>query len=201
MNPSDKLSFVFHNSCHTNSYEAPSAKRTEARRKVTLYVFGKFAAEYLRAGKFYACSARLKPCSGYSGPERLRFFLYRIIGLQTEGFSVIVSFPEASALICNCCEVVKLNRAVMAEVAADMSVIRFGLAVTAIGGAVAVLPYTNIRGIIVAAVYSIGHYCRSGLFYSRPVSVCRICSRDGRLFRGQAGIHGVCARHRLERYY
>ncbi|MCD6137722.1 MAG: hypothetical protein J7J91_03920 [Deltaproteobacteria bacterium] len=52
-------------------------------------------------------------------------------------------------------EVVKLNRAVMAEVAADMNVIRFGLAVTAIGGAVAVLPYTNIRGIIVAAVYSI----------------------------------------------
>jgi len=103
MNPSDKLSFVFHNSCHTNSYEAPSAKGTEARRKVTLYFFGKFAAEYLRTGKFYACSARLQPCSGYSGPERLRFFLYRIMGLQTEGFSVIVSFPEASALICNCC--------------------------------------------------------------------------------------------------
>jgi hypothetical protein len=52
-------------------------------------------------------------------------------------------------------EVVKLDRAAMAEVAQDSNSIRFGIAVTAIGGVLAVLPDANLIGIAVAALYSV----------------------------------------------
>ncbi len=52
-------------------------------------------------------------------------------------------------------EVVKLDRTTMTEVAQDHNALRFGLAVTAIGGAVAVLSHTNFAGLAIAAVYSI----------------------------------------------
>ena len=52
-------------------------------------------------------------------------------------------------------EVVKLNRQAMAEVAKDENAMRFGLAVTAIGGGLAALPHTNIEGVSVAALYSL----------------------------------------------
>ena len=51
-------------------------------------------------------------------------------------------------------EVIKLDRLAMAEVATDSKAIRFGLAVTAIGGALAVFPHSNFTGLAVAALYS-----------------------------------------------
>lgn len=52
-------------------------------------------------------------------------------------------------------DVVKLDRVAMAEVAQDGNAMRFGLAVTAAGGALAVLRNTNFAGIAVAALYSV----------------------------------------------
>jgi hypothetical protein len=52
-------------------------------------------------------------------------------------------------------EVVKLDKAAMAQVAQDSNSIRFGIGVTAIGGVLAVLPDSNLIGIAVAAIYSV----------------------------------------------
>ena len=52
-------------------------------------------------------------------------------------------------------EVVKLDRAAMTEVAQNSNAMRFGLAVTAIGGALAVLTHTDFTGLAVAALYSV----------------------------------------------
>ena len=52
-------------------------------------------------------------------------------------------------------DVVRLNRSAMAEVASDGNAIRFGLVITAIGGGLSVLPYTNLEGLFVAALYSL----------------------------------------------
>ncbi|MDY6954383.1 MAG: hypothetical protein SWE60_22990 [Thermodesulfobacteriota bacterium] len=53
-------------------------------------------------------------------------------------------------------EVVKCNRSAMAEVAGDKGAIRFGIGVTAIGGAIAVLPHTSLAASMVAALCSVG---------------------------------------------
>ena len=52
-------------------------------------------------------------------------------------------------------EVVKLNQPVMAQVAGDPNAIRFGIAVTAIGGALAVIPGNSFAGLLVGAFFSI----------------------------------------------
>ena len=52
-------------------------------------------------------------------------------------------------------EVVKLNQQAMAEVAADANAIRFGISVTAIGGALAFIPGNSLAGVFVGAVFSI----------------------------------------------
>jgi hypothetical protein len=52
-------------------------------------------------------------------------------------------------------EIVKLNKLTMAEVAADPNAIRFGIAVTAIGGALAFIPGQSLAGVLVGALFSI----------------------------------------------
>ena len=52
-------------------------------------------------------------------------------------------------------EIVKLNQLTMAEVATDPNAIRFGIAVTAIGGALAFIPGNNLAGVFVGALFSI----------------------------------------------
>ena len=52
-------------------------------------------------------------------------------------------------------QIVKLNRRTMAEVAIDSNAIRFGIAVTAIGGALAFIPDKNLAGILVGALFSV----------------------------------------------
>ena len=52
-------------------------------------------------------------------------------------------------------EIVRLNRQTMAQVAKDPNAIRFGIAVTAAGGALAFLPGGTLAGALVGAVYSI----------------------------------------------
>ncbi|MBW2175270.1 MAG: hypothetical protein JRF64_11935 [Deltaproteobacteria bacterium] len=52
-------------------------------------------------------------------------------------------------------EIVKLNKLTMAEVAADPNAIRFGIAVTAIGGALAFIPGQSLPGVLVGALFSI----------------------------------------------
>ena len=52
-------------------------------------------------------------------------------------------------------EVVKLDQSAMAQVAGDPNAIRFGLAVTAIGGALAFLPGKTLAGVLVGAFFSI----------------------------------------------
>ncbi len=52
-------------------------------------------------------------------------------------------------------EIVKLNQLTMAEVAADPNAIRFGIAVTAIGGALAFIPGKSLAGVFVGALFSI----------------------------------------------
>ncbi|MDY6987605.1 MAG: hypothetical protein SWQ30_06050 [Thermodesulfobacteriota bacterium] len=53
-------------------------------------------------------------------------------------------------------EVVKLNTVAMAEVAGNTSATAFGIAVTAMGGAIAVLPRTSLVASMVAALCSVG---------------------------------------------
>ncbi len=53
-------------------------------------------------------------------------------------------------------DIIKLDTAAMVDVASDPEAIRLGLAVTAIGGALAVLPYANFGGLVLAACFSIG---------------------------------------------
>ncbi|MDY6837799.1 MAG: hypothetical protein SWH78_07480 [Thermodesulfobacteriota bacterium] len=53
-------------------------------------------------------------------------------------------------------EVVKLNRLAMAEVAGNASAMRFGIGVTAIGGAIPVVPHTGPVGPLVAGFCSVG---------------------------------------------
>lgn len=52
-------------------------------------------------------------------------------------------------------EVIKLDQTAMAEVAGDPNAIRFGIAVTAIGGALAFLPGKTLAGVLVGAFFSI----------------------------------------------
>jgi hypothetical protein len=52
-------------------------------------------------------------------------------------------------------EVIKLNQQAMAQVAADPKALRFGIAVTAIGGALAFVPGNSLAGVFVGALFSI----------------------------------------------
>lgn len=52
-------------------------------------------------------------------------------------------------------EIVKLNRHTMAEVASDPHAIRFGIAVTAVGGALAFIPGNSLVGGLVGALFSV----------------------------------------------
>ena len=52
-------------------------------------------------------------------------------------------------------EIVKLDRAAMSQVARDANAIRFGIAVTAIGGALAFFPGKTLAGVLVGAFFSI----------------------------------------------
>jgi hypothetical protein len=52
-------------------------------------------------------------------------------------------------------QIVKLNQLTMAEVAIDPNAIRFGIAVTAIGGALAFVPGKSVTGILVGALFSV----------------------------------------------
>lgn len=52
-------------------------------------------------------------------------------------------------------EVVKLNKLAMAQVATDPNAIRFGITVTAIGGALAFIPGKDPVGVLVGALFSI----------------------------------------------
>lgn len=52
-------------------------------------------------------------------------------------------------------EIVKLNQRAMAQVAGDPNAIRFGIAVTAIGGALAFVPGNSLAGLLVGAFFSI----------------------------------------------
>jgi hypothetical protein len=52
-------------------------------------------------------------------------------------------------------EIVKLNQPAMAQVARDPNAIRFGIAVTAIGGALAFIPGNGLAGILIGAFFSI----------------------------------------------
>ncbi|MBW2330671.1 MAG: YIP1 family protein [Deltaproteobacteria bacterium] len=52
-------------------------------------------------------------------------------------------------------EIVKVNQTAMAQVARDPNAIRFGIAVTAIGGALAFIPGNTLAGVLVGAFFSI----------------------------------------------
>lgn len=52
-------------------------------------------------------------------------------------------------------EIVKLNQRTMEQVAADPNAIRFGIAVTAIGGALAFVPGKGLVGVVVGALFSV----------------------------------------------
>lgn len=52
-------------------------------------------------------------------------------------------------------EIVKLNQSVMSQVAGDPNAIRFGITVTAIGGALAFVPADSLAALLVGAFFSI----------------------------------------------
>jgi hypothetical protein len=52
-------------------------------------------------------------------------------------------------------EIVKLNQETMARVASDPNAIRFGIAVTAVGGALAFIPGNSLAGVLVGALFSV----------------------------------------------
>ncbi len=52
-------------------------------------------------------------------------------------------------------EIIKLNQRTMTTVARDQNALRFGIAVTAIGGALAVIPGNSLAGVFVGALFSI----------------------------------------------
>ena len=52
-------------------------------------------------------------------------------------------------------EIVKLNQSVMSQVAGDPNAIRFGIAVAAIGGALAFIPGNYLAGLLIGALFSI----------------------------------------------
>jgi len=52
-------------------------------------------------------------------------------------------------------QIIKLNRLAMAQVARDPNAIRFGIAVTAMGGALAFVPGNSAAGALVGALFSI----------------------------------------------
>jgi hypothetical protein len=52
-------------------------------------------------------------------------------------------------------EIIKLNQQTMAQVAIDANALRFGVAVTAIGGALAFIPGKSMAGVFVGALFSI----------------------------------------------
>lgn len=52
-------------------------------------------------------------------------------------------------------EIVKLNQSVMSQVAGDPNAIRFGIAVVAIGGALAFIPANSLTALLVGAFFSI----------------------------------------------
>jgi len=63
-------------------------------------------------------------------------------------------------------QVVKLNRLAMAEVAGNTGAMRFGIGVTAMGGAIAVLPHTSLVASMVAALCSVGSlFLFAGFFH------------------------------------
>ena len=52
-------------------------------------------------------------------------------------------------------QIIRLNRLVMAQVAGDPNAIRFGIAVAAIGGALAFVPSKSAAGALIGALFSI----------------------------------------------
>jgi len=52
-------------------------------------------------------------------------------------------------------EIIKLNQQTMTKVARDLNALRFGIAVTAIGGALAFIPGKSVSGVFVGALFSI----------------------------------------------
>ncbi|MCK4729632.1 MAG: hypothetical protein KAT27_11950 [Desulfobacterales bacterium] len=52
-------------------------------------------------------------------------------------------------------EIVKLSRPAMAQVAGDPNAIKFGIAVTAIGGALAFIPGNSLAAVLVGALFSV----------------------------------------------
>jgi hypothetical protein len=52
-------------------------------------------------------------------------------------------------------EVIKLNQQTMVQVAADPKALKFGIAVTAIGGALAFIPGKGLAGVFVGALFSV----------------------------------------------
>ena len=52
-------------------------------------------------------------------------------------------------------EIIRLNQQTMTQVARDPNALRFGIAVTAIGGALAFIPGKSIYGVFVGALFSI----------------------------------------------
>jgi hypothetical protein len=52
-------------------------------------------------------------------------------------------------------EIIKLNRLTMAQVAGDLNALRFGVAATAIGGALAFIPGKSLAGVFIGALFSI----------------------------------------------
>ena len=52
-------------------------------------------------------------------------------------------------------EIIKLNQRTMAQVARDTNALRFGIAVTALGGALAFIPGKSLSGVFIGALFSI----------------------------------------------
>jgi hypothetical protein len=62
-------------------------------------------------------------------------------------------------------EIIKLNQNAMAQLAGDPNGIRFGIVVTAIGGALAFIPGNSLAGLLVGA-----------FFLSSYFFLCRVCA-------------------------
>jgi len=83
-------------------------------------------------------------------------------------------------------EIIKLNQQTMAQVARDFSALRFGVAVTAIGGALAFIPGKSLAGVFVGALFSI-------------LALFRLCPRVLWILQGERGVFGFHPGCRLER--
>jgi hypothetical protein len=53
-------------------------------------------------------------------------------------------------------DIIKLNRQAMEEIASDNNALRFGLAVTAIGGSLSVVSQADLQGLLVFALFAVG---------------------------------------------